>query len=505
MGQGKMFRRSLGLGPQRVSSQIWLASFLCGGVAWAEVPAATSAPAAGVESTGTIQVGSTTDVSADVKDSSAPVEHSDAVEEKPYMERYLPEANLWEFGMYSGAFFPSDEHNLKVPTLPQEPYAAAALELGMRIGYFPVSFLGIEAEAAGMPTTTRDTDRTAMLYTARGHLIAQLPMWSVVPFVLGGGGVLGAVSRPMGNDVDPLVHFGVGVKVPMSEHLSGRLDLRDNLTQKFDSDDGAATHSFEALLGLTITLGRTVAKASAAAPIKDSDVDGRPDNVDKCPDRPGLTPDGCPADRDGDRVPDTLDDCPTEVGDSVTGCPNRDVDADKILIPCDQCPYEAGPAPTGCPTKDKDGDGFPDDKDKCPTQAETRNGFEDADGCPDEVPEAVKRFTGVIQGITFQQGKAVIRPESFKTLDAAVEVLKSYPDIRLEISGHTSSEGNDQKNVQLSMARAEAVKKYMVDKGIDAGRIEARGAGSSEPLDDNATIAGRERNRRIQFKILSQG
>jgi OOP family OmpA-OmpF porin len=192
------------------------------------------------------------------------------------------------------------------------------------------------------------------------------------------------------------------------------------------------------------------------------------------------------------------------VGDSVTGCPNHDIDADKVPIPCDQCPYEAGPAPTGCPTKDKDGDGFPDSSDKCPTEAETRNGFQDSDGCPDEVPEAVKRFSGVIQGITFQQGKAVIRPESYKTLDAAVEVLKTYPDIRLEVSGHTSSEGVDQKNQQLSLGRAEAVKKYMVDKGIDAGRIEARGAGSAEPLDDNATTAGRERNRRIQFKILSQ-
>jgi OOP family OmpA-OmpF porin len=457
-----------------------------------------------VTGSGTVSLASPGEAQADVSESGARAASADTPAAKPYMERYVPEPNLWEFGLFGGVFFPSDDHNLKVPTLPQEPYAAAAFELGMRVGYYPVAFLGIEAEAAAMPTTTRDTERTAMLYTARGHLIAQLPYWSVVPFVVGGGGLLGGISRSMGNDSDPLVYFGAGVKVPMSEHLSARLDLRDNLTQKLDSSDGTATHNFEALLGLTITLGRSEPQVSVTTPVGDADRDGRPDDEDSCPDRPALTSDGCPTDRDGDRVLDGVDECPTEVGDSVTGCPNKDIDADKVPIPCDQCPYEAGPAPTGCPTKDKDGDGFPDSTDKCPTEAETRNGFEDSDGCPDEVPEAVKRFSGVIQGITFQQGKAVIRPESYKTLDAAVEVLKTYPDIRLEISGHTSSEGNDKKNLDLSLARAEAVKKYMVDKGIDSGRIEARGAGSAEPLDDNATVAGRERNRRIQFKILSQ-
>src|SRR5213075_384842 len=95
----------------------------------------------------------------------------------------------------------------------------------------------------------------------------------------------------------------------------------------------------------------------------------------------------------------------------------------------------------GCPDPDNDKDGVPDVNDKCPNEPETKNGFQDEDGCPDEVPIAVKKFTGVIKGITFRRNSADIKASSFPLLKEAVSVFKEYPTLRVEISGHTSDEG----------------------------------------------------------------
>lgn len=419
-----------------------------------------------------------------------------------YMDRYKPQGNLWEIGLFAGGFFPSNNHNIQVPGSATENYNDVNLALGARVAYFPLSFFGVEAEGMVSPSATQDTNLSAMLYSFRGHGILQLPLASIVPFALVGGGAMGGVSRPLGHDMDPLFHFGVGAKIPFSHLVSLRVDLRDNITQKRNAENGTATHNFEALLGVTFTLGRT-----PPPPPRDRDYDGLFDYEDSCPDQGALTVDGCPGDQDGDGVPDLEDQCPTVAGEGPTGCPpekNLDEDGDGVPLPCDLCPNEAGVAPDGCPIKDTDGDGILDDVDKCPTEPETRNGFQDEDGCPDEVPESVKRFTGVIRGIVFDQGKASIRRESFATLDSAYDILKEHESIRLEVTGHTSSEGSEEVNQRLSEERANAVRDYIVNKGIDGSRITARGAGPSEPIADNATPQGREQNRRIEFRILAQ-
>jgi outer membrane protein OmpA-like peptidoglycan-associated protein len=120
------------------------------------------------------------------------------------------------------------------------------------------------------------------------------------------------------------------------------------------------------------------------------------------------------------------------------------------------------------------------------------------------MPEAIQRFTGVIQGINFRQGTAEIEESSFATLDSAVEILAEHTSVRLEVSGHTSSEGTQARNDELSLERADAVRSYFIEKSIDADRVVARGAGSTEPVADNATKEGREKNRRIEFRVLSQ-
>jgi OOP family OmpA-OmpF porin len=142
--------------------------------------------------------------------------------------------------------------------------------------------------------------------------------------------------------------------------------------------------------------------------------------------------------------------------------------------------------------------------DQCPDKPETVNGFEDSDGCPDSLPEKVKKYSGVVAGIEFDLGRATIRPDSRGTLDEGASVLAEYPALRIAITGHTDDQGDRAKNLLLSQQRAEAVKAYLVQRGTDASRIETHGAGPDEPIADNKLAAGRQKNRRIQFKLLQK-
>jgi outer membrane protein OmpA-like peptidoglycan-associated protein len=158
----------------------------------------------------------------------------------------------------------------------------------------------------------------------------------------------------------------------------------------------------------------------------------------------------------------------------------------------------------GCPIPDTDGDGILDPQDACIDKPETKNDYQDGDGCPDEVPKEVKKFSGVIQGIYFDTDKDTIKKQSVKILDEALDTFLKFPDMRVEISGHTDSKGDRDHNLDLSKRRAEAVKKWLVDRGVAESRLTTRGAGPDEPVDTNETKAGRAKNRRIEFKLLGQ-
>ncbi len=416
-----------------------------------------------------------------------------------YMTRYRPEAGLLELGIFVGALFPSKDHNILLEDKAHQEYGSLVPEVGLRVGYYPLSFLGAELEGAVGKGSV--DDESATMLAGRGHVVGQLPFWSVTPFVLGGFGRLAMHSDPLGNDGDPAYHFGAGVKVPVNEMLSVRLDLRDNLTQKYNAKPDTLTHHPEIQLGLTGTFGRS----SKPEGPKDRDGDGFDDGKDRCPDEPGVAPDGCPVkDSDGDGVPDPQDQCPEAAGPAPTGCPVDDSDGDGFDDSKDQCPDVKGIAPDGCPDEDPDKDGVLGKADKCPNEPETKNGFQDDDGCPDEVPDAVKKFTGVIEGIQFDTGLATIRASSKPTLDQAAAVLSEHPSLRVLITGHTDTDGTRDRNMKLSADRAESVKAYLVIKGIDAGRVETRGAGPDEPIADNATAEGKQKNRRIEFKLLSK-
>jgi len=463
-------------------------------------PVAAAEP--GASAGGSVEVGAD---GANAKGDAATKGGKPKRKDRKWIKRWAPERNMVELGVFGGVLLPSRALELFEPDieLPQQGfkrYERVAPEVGGRIGFYPSRFFGFEAEGAGMFAQV-EGDRATM-WTVRGHLVGQVGLWNLTPFVLIGPGALG-VSSPrsvVGSDVDLALHFGGGLKLFLHRYVALRVDVRDVVNAKRGVKTGVS-HSLEVLAGLTFTFGR---KDPTPKPKPgDRDGDGFLDPDDKCPDEPGVKPDGCPiGDRDGDGFKDDVDKCPDEAGVAPDGCPIRDTDGDGFKDDVDKCVDEPGVAPDGCPIRDTDGDGIFDDVDKCVKEPETKNGFEDADGCPDEVPKEVEKFRGVIEGIYFDTGKATIKPKSKTVLDAAVEVLKKHPSVRVEISGHTDSTGSREFNLELSRRRAESVEDYLVEHGVEAGRVETRGAGPDEPIADNKSKAGRSKNRRIEFKLL---
>lgn len=401
---------------------------------------------------------------------------------KPWIRKHVGTPQL-EIGAFGGLFFPSIRHDFYDPELTSRitrpPLWAMGGTLGVRVAAFPgQGVFGIEAELANHLTRARNPgDDFVYIAGARAHGILQLPHLRVTPFLLGGYGLLATVSpgSVLGRDVDPAGHWGAGLKLFLNQWLALRIEARHLLAAEAARQQ-QVTHHFEALAGLSVTLLHRKPKPKPP-PDPDRDDDGFRNEVDGCPDTPGVEPDGCPP---------------------------KDRDRDRFWDHQDECPDVPGVAPDGCPPPDTDGDGIIDPKDKCVDVPETKNGFEDQDGCPDEVPEEVKQFTGVIEGIEFELDKADIRAVSRPILDRAIQILREHPTIRLEISGHTDDTGTREHNVELSRQRAESVKRYFVEGGIDETRLQTRGAGPDEPLVPNDSDENRAKNRRTEFEIVTQ-
>jgi OOP family OmpA-OmpF porin len=379
-----------------------------------------------------------------------------------------PTAGLFEVGLFGGVLFPSKSHNFQNELRSHQAFATAAPDFGLRLGFAPLAFLAVELEGALMPTRTELNDDSA-LWATRGHVLGQLPLFSVAPFVVVGGGRMGAVSNAVGSDSDPLLYVGAGVKAPLDQFLAVRLDVRDNLTQKTGADDGSQTHHPEVLFTLAFVLGRP--NARPARPM-DVDRDGVLGYADRCPMLPGDSPDGCPnPDPDGDGVTREEDRCPEQAGAGPDGCPVADQDSDGILDDRDRCPKRAGLAPDGCPDPDADKDGI-EAQDQCEKEPETVNGFQDEDGCPDTLPEDVERMLAA--KLQFDADTPTLTAAATATLDEIAKVLATHPSLRLVLVAR----GSDSE--RLGEERAAAVKQYLADHGVAANRLEVRAGNGSD-------------------------
>ena len=242
-------------------------------------------------------------------------------------------------------------------------------------------------------------------------------------------------------------------------------------------------------------------------PIPDTDGDGINDEEDSCKTVPGLAKyHGCPVpDTDGDGINDELDKCPLVPGLArYQGCPIPDTDGDGVNDEEDSCKTVPGsPKYHGCPIPDSDGDGINDEEDKCPNLPGPKENF----GCPvikkAVMNDLVKKVNFAAKGLQFQTGKAVILKKSYLQLNNVVKIMKANPSLKLAIDGHTDNVGNADKNMALSVDRANAAKAYLIKNGINESRISAQGFGATKPIAPNTTAAGKLKNRRVVFTITN--
>ncbi|MCZ2268082.1 MAG: OmpA family protein, partial [Ignavibacteriales bacterium] len=185
----------------------------------------------------------------------------------------------------------------------------------------------------------------------------------------------------------------------------------------------------------------------------------------------------------------------------------KDTDGDGLTDGDEVLKYKTDPL-----KKDTDGDGLTDGEEVLKYKTDPLK--KDTDGGSVDDGTEVKRGTDplnpeddvvkigvpiILEGITFDVNKSTIKPESEATLMKALKTLETYTDISVEIGGHTDSDGSAKSNQKLSEARAESVKAWLVNKGIDASRISTKGYGEDKPIADNKTKEGKQKNRRIEF------
>ncbi|MEM6790387.1 MAG: OmpA family protein [Myxococcota bacterium] len=230
--------------------------------------------------------------------------------------------------------------------------------------------------------------------------------------------------------------------------------------------------------------------------------EGLPSRSDGRPEGASTT-----SDRDGDGVVDALDVCPARVGPpggKRPGCP-PDRDADGVGDARDACPDRAGvpsddPERDGCPG-DRDGDGIDDARDACPEERGDRTDDPKTTGCPGSVRVVGEQIV-ILQKVAFATGRAELTGDSATLLAEVAQVLDDHPEIvRVAIEGHTDDVGAERENISLSQRRALTVMRWLIERGVDERRLEARGYGPRQPVADNGTAEGRSANRRVDFLI----
>ena len=329
------------------------------------------------------------------------------------------------------------------------------------------------------------------------------------PYLKLGGGYTSYKSEYSEKDGAVKLLAGGGINFWFTDHLG--LNVQTGYNHGFQKD---GTDYFQHSAGIVIKFGakdtdkdgipdKDDACPDVAGPKEfngcpDTDGDGIPDKDDACPDVAGLKEfNGCP-DTDGDGIADKDDACPEVAGlKEFNGCP--DTDGDGVPDKDDKCPDVAGPAENGgCPWPDTDGDGVLDKDDQCVNEA----GPASNNGCPEPNDDDQKRLNQYAKTILFDNGKASIKFESAEVLNQIINVLKKFPKSRFRIEGHTDSTGKKAKNIELSQNRADAVKIYLIQGGIDQSRLESIGYGPDKPIASNKNKKGRELNRRVEINLI---
>jgi outer membrane protein OmpA-like peptidoglycan-associated protein len=406
------------------------------------------------------------------------------------------------------------------------------------LGWRWTNFLSLEGSFTGSKTTL-DRDGSPdheWSYTAldlRWNL--RDPAEHATPYLLTGLGMGRSLNAVDGLSRTGAPSLGVGFLKSMFGNPRAYLRLQARSVSFREAGASESSHHLEATAALHWILGGKPkdqdldgvsnwddkcantpigAKVEANGCPIDSDRDSVFDGLDKCEGTPSgckVDKTGCPIDTDGDGVCDGLDLCAsTPAGAKVDakGCP-LDTDGDGVFDGLDKCENSAKGCvvdTAGCPV-DTDGDGVCDGLDQCPnTLAEYKA---DPNGCPIEVSEREVELldTGTIrlENITFDTGKATIKPESDVVLASVAAILLQYPALKIEIGGHTDNTGTKAKNMKLSESRAAAVRTWLTSRypTLDVAMYTSKGYGPEMPVASNGTALGRSKNRRVEFKVMN--
>jgi len=443
-----------------------------------------------------------------------------------------------EAGLYVGGFISNYFHQFyevdRFPNGDRPLLHTVSPEVGLRYAYFFSNYIGAEAEGSmivastqGMDWAGAGNDQGANIYNFRAQAIFQypLPEQRLYPFVAVGLGLMHTSSDYLGSDTDLPLHIGGGVRWYATDSIALRADVRF-LRGPSEQDPYTLNASYgEFMVGVSWVPNVELAPEPPPPPPPvdgDADGDGIPDSVDKCPHEPEdkdlfQDDDGCPdLDNDGDGIPDAQDKCPLDPEDKDgfqddDGCPDKDNDFDGIPDAQDKCPNDPEDKDgfqdlDGCPDLDNDGDGIPDSQDKCPNEPETINGNQDDDGCPDRGDPLVilsPDRLDLLDAIQFK-GTAIAKP-SLNVLGQVGATMRAHAEIaRLRLTVHVQPSKDPDKDMDLSQKRAQVLKDWLVQFGIDAKRLEPRGFGGSKPLVPPDQKGSGPINERVELIILER-
>jgi outer membrane protein OmpA-like peptidoglycan-associated protein len=430
---------------------------------------------------------------------------------------------------------------------------------GGSLGVFVLTDLALEIGSAYTWTSASDPSAgSATWVPLRIGAAYHFPLTDDIYPLVGAGLVRNSYSGAVDGS-DTGLSALVGIKTYLSEKVAFRSDLRlDAISDAFDGVSSHSNWSFTAGISMDFGKGRyrdtdgdgvrnrqdlcpaTVpgVRVGSEGCRLDEDGDGVFEEEDLCPMTPrgvGVDSTGCRLDGDADRVFDEDDQCPAtpeSIAVDALGCP-LDTDADQVLDYLDACPATplgVSVDTRGCPL-DTDGDRVVDQQDICPgtpvgvgvdatgcrLDSDMDGVWDEDDRCSDHAPGVTVGPDGcpvlfeeeqdvlVLREVTFESWSAELTPEAQHVLNEIAEALVVRPDVHIRVNGHTDSDGTRELNLSLSQARADAVRDYLISRGVPGDQLEARGFGPDAPIATNETPDGRRQNRRVELERINLG